>query len=86
MFLAGDPLLPTTVVGSKSATSLVALLGVELVGMTVTSSLKVTFGLYGTTGSCVSSFTHSLASDLSTFLRYILLTAGLDIQYEPTKK
>ena len=51
VFLAGDPLLPITVVGSKFATSPVALFGVGLVGMTVTSSLKVTFGLCGTTSS-----------------------------------
>ena len=73
VFLAGDPLLPTTVVGSKLATSLVTLFGVGLVGMTVTSSLKVTFGLCGITGSCVVYFSQTLASVLSAALRYILL-------------
>ena len=63
VFLAGDPLLPTTVVGSKLATSLLVLLGVELVGMAVTLSLKVTFGLCETIGYFFASYAHSLASD-----------------------
>ena len=49
--------------GSKLATSLFVLLGVELVGMAVTLSPKVTFGLCETIGYFFASYAHSLASD-----------------------
>ena len=52
VFLAGDPLLPNIVAGSKLATSLVALFGLGLSCMTVTLSSKVTLGLCWATGSC----------------------------------
>ena len=76
VFLDGGPLLPITVVGYKFlAISPAALLGMGLVGMTVTLSLKVNFCLRGTTVSGAASFVYSSASHCSAVLRYNLLSS-----------
>ena len=87
VFLAGDPLLPTTVLGSKLTTSLDTHDGIRLVvlwggGMTVTWSLNDTVGFLGSTGAGTMSLVHSSVLLCSAVLRYIF-SVSTSLQWWP---